>query len=121
MCTYLTETVELEGSGKGAGGWFALTRAAVYVDHPQHAPFGHTLNIDFANPALGPSARVAVELTEEAARALVAAIQTALASRAAGPGLGVRLTVHCGRSLRPQLNTLTANGRSLCGRATLAS
>jgi hypothetical protein len=84
MCTYLTETVDLEGSGKGAGGWFQLTRASVYIDHPQHAPFGHTVNIDFANPALGPGARVAVELTEEAALALVAAIQTALATAPAG-------------------------------------
>jgi hypothetical protein len=85
MCTYLTETVDLDGSGKGAGGWFTLTQASVYVDHPQHAPYGHTVNIDFANPGQGPAARVAVELTEEAALALVAAIQTALAS--APPGL----------------------------------
>jgi hypothetical protein len=84
MCTYETETVDIEGAGKGATGWFDLTRAAVYVDHPQHAPFGHTLNIDFANPALGPSARVAVELTEEAALALVAAIQRALSSAPTG-------------------------------------
>ena len=84
MCTYLTETVDIDGSGKGAGGWFQLTRASVYVDHPQHAPFGHTVNIDFANPALGPGARVAVEITEEAALALVAAIQSALAAAPAG-------------------------------------
>ncbi|WP_432976235.1 DUF6295 family protein [Dactylosporangium sp. CA-233914] len=84
MCTYETETVDIEGAGKGAAGWFDLTRAAVYIDHPQHALFGHTVNIDFANPALGPSARVAVELTEEAALALVAAIQQALAHAPAG-------------------------------------
>ncbi|MFG2042389.1 DUF6295 family protein [Dactylosporangium sp. NPDC048998] len=84
MCTYETETVDIEGAGKGAAGWFDLTRAAVYVDHPQRAPFGHTVNIDFANPAEGPSARVAVELTEEAALALVAAIQRAIAHAPAG-------------------------------------
>jgi hypothetical protein len=84
MCTYETETVDVEGSGKGAEGWFPVTRAAVYVDHPVHAPFGHTVNIDVANPALGPAARVALELTEEAARALVAAIQQALANAPAG-------------------------------------
>ena len=84
MCTYETETVEIEGAGKGAGGWFDLTQAAVYVDHPQRAPFGHTVNIDFANPGQGPAARVAVELTEEAALALVAAIQRALAGAPAG-------------------------------------
>ncbi|GAA3252733.1 DUF6295 family protein [Dactylosporangium siamense] len=88
MCTYDTETVELEGSAKGPAGWFPVTRAAVYVDHPHHAPFGHTLNIDFADPALGPSARVAVELTEEAARALVAAITAALDHAPAGLASG---------------------------------
>ncbi|HEY9389115.1 MAG TPA: DUF6295 family protein [Mycobacteriales bacterium] len=85
MCTYLTEKIQITGSGKGAEGWFGLTQAAVYVDHPVHAPFEHTVNIDFANPGRGPSARVAVELTEEAALALVEAIQAAIAS--APPGL----------------------------------
>jgi hypothetical protein len=85
MCTYLTEKIQIDGSGKGAQGWFGLTQAAVYVDHPVHAPYEHTVNIDVANPDRGPSARVAVELTEEAARALVEAIQTAIAS--APPGL----------------------------------
>ena len=40
----------------------------------------HTLNIDFADPAKGPSARVAVELTAASARELVAAIEAALQS-----------------------------------------
>jgi hypothetical protein len=84
MCTYLTEKIEVDGSGKGAQGWFPLTHATVYVDHPQHAPYGHTLNIDFLNPGAGPSARVAVELTEEAALALANAIRTALANAPAG-------------------------------------
>jgi hypothetical protein len=88
MCTYLTESVDIEGSGKGPDGWFEVTRATAYVDHPVHAPFGHTVNIDFANPALGPAARVAVELTEEAARALVAAIQGALEAAPAGIASG---------------------------------
>lgn len=85
MCTYLTEKLDVEGSGKGAAGWFALTRATVYVDHPQHAPAEHTLNIDFLNPQQGPAARVAVELTAQSARALAAAVESALA--AAPPGL----------------------------------
>ncbi len=85
MCTYLTEKIEVSGSGKGPQGWFTLTEATVYVDHPQHAPQEHTLNIDFLNPAAGPGARVAVELTEEAALALADAIRAALAS--APPGL----------------------------------
>ena len=85
MCTYLTEQVPVEGSGKGAAGWFPLTGASVYFDHPVHARAEHTLNIDFLNPQQGPSARVAVELTAESARALAAAIESALA--AAPPGL----------------------------------
>ncbi|GAA4588716.1 DUF6295 family protein [Planotetraspora phitsanulokensis] len=85
MCTYLTQKIELDGAAKGATGWFTVSDGAVYVDHPFHACHEHTLNIDFTNPAEGPSARVAVELTEEAALALVDAIQKALAS--APPGL----------------------------------
>ena len=85
MCTYLTVKVDLDGSGKGAHGWFTLSQASVYVDHPQHAPQTHTLNIDFINPAAGPAARVAVELTEESALALADAIRDALAG--APPGL----------------------------------
>jgi Family of unknown function (DUF6295) len=80
MCTYNTEKIEVAGSGKGASGWFALTDATVYFDHPVHAMAAHTLNIDFLNPAQGPSARVAVELTAESARALAAAIEAALAA-----------------------------------------
>ena len=85
MCTYLTEKIEVAGSGKGAGGWFGLTEASVYFDHPVHAPAEHTLNIDFLAPERGPSARVAVELTAESARALAKAIETALDS--APPGM----------------------------------
>ncbi|GII57382.1 hypothetical protein Pth03_57710 [Planotetraspora thailandica] len=85
MCTYLTKKIKLDGAAKGASGWFTVSDGAVYVDHPFHACHEHTLNIDFTNPGEGPSARVAVELTEEAALALIEAIQTALA--AAPPGL----------------------------------
>jgi hypothetical protein len=80
MCTYRTENISIAGSGKGSAGWFGLTDAAVYYDHPVHARADHTLNIDFRNPSIGPSARVAVELTEQSARALVAAITSALAA-----------------------------------------
>ncbi len=76
MCTYITETLSVEGSAKGANGWFGVTDASVYFDHPVHAQAGHTLNIDFLRPADGPSARVAVELTKESARALVKAIES---------------------------------------------
>jgi hypothetical protein len=79
MCTYSTEQIKISGSGKGAAGWFSVSDATVYYDHPVHAMAEHTLNIDFANPDRGPSARVAVELTAESARALAAAIEAALA------------------------------------------
>jgi Family of unknown function (DUF6295) len=85
MCSYNTEKIEIDGSGKGAAGWFALSDATVYFDHPVHAAPDHTLNIDFLNPGKGPSARVAVELTAESARALARAIDATLA--AAPPGL----------------------------------
>lgn len=85
MCTYLTEKFAVDGSGKGATGWFGVTEGMVYVDHPVHAQYGHTVNIDLTDPGRGPSARVALELTEEAALALADAIRTAVA--AAPPGL----------------------------------
>jgi len=80
MCTYQTEQIGITGSGKGAGGWFSLSEATVYFDHPVHAMAEHTLNIDFLNPARGPAARVAVELTAESARELARAIEAALAA-----------------------------------------
>ena len=85
MCTYVTETVAVSGSAKGPDGWFRVTDGSVYFDHPVHAQEEHTLNIDFLDPGAGPSARVAVELTAESARALAKAIQATL--DAAPPGL----------------------------------
>ena len=79
MCTYVTQTRDVEGSGKGPQGWFPLRTASVYFDHPVHAQAEHTLNIDFLAPDRGPSARVAVELTAASARDLVDAINAALA------------------------------------------
>jgi Family of unknown function (DUF6295) len=81
MCTYATMKTEIDGSAKGPGGnWFHVTEGVVYFDHPVHAMAEHTLNIDFASPSNGPSARVAVELTAVSARALIQAIQSALDS-----------------------------------------
>ncbi len=83
MCSYVTVPADIAGSAKGPEGWFPVTSASVYFDHPYHAPFAHTLNIDFVDPSRGPSARVAVELSAASARELVRCIETALA--AAGP------------------------------------
>jgi len=79
MCTMVVENTAVSGSGKGPSGWFPLAQASVSYDHPFHTALEYTLNIDFMNEREGLSARVAVELTPEAARNLVAAILTALA------------------------------------------
>ncbi|MHA6617715.1 DUF6295 family protein [Pseudonocardia sp. DLS-67] len=76
VCTYSTEKFDVTASsGKGPQGWFPLRTATVYYDHPVHAPDDHTVNIDFLNPEQGPAARVAVELSLDSARELLAALQ----------------------------------------------
>ena len=84
MCTMIVEKVKIEGSGKGTSGWFQLEGANVSYDHPFNAPFEHSLNIDFVNESQGPSARVAVEMSEQAARALVRTILSVLDQAEAG-------------------------------------
>jgi hypothetical protein len=78
MCTYIIETAPIAGSAKGANGWMAVDTANVYFDHPYHAPFDHTLNIDFVRASGSPGERVAVELSADSARALVSKILAAL-------------------------------------------
>jgi hypothetical protein len=80
----IAKQVEIEGSGKGREGWFDLGQATVSYDHPFHARAEHALNIDFVNEALGPGARVAVELDARAARALVQTILAVLDEAEAG-------------------------------------
>ncbi len=84
MCTMIVEKVKVDGSGKGVSGWFALQQANVSYDHPFDAPLEHALNIDFVNESRGPSARVAVELSERAARELVRTILSVLDKAEAG-------------------------------------
>src|SRR5580700_961885 len=100
MCTYVTENVAVSGSGKGAEGWFPVSRATVYFDHPFHAPLDHSLNIDFADPSStsAPTRRVAVELSADSARALAHAILSTLDAGEAGVA-GV--TVAMGSGNRP--------------------
>jgi len=80
MCTSIVEIVKAEGSGKGEVGWFDLTTAVVSYDHPHHALLEEAITIDFVNSALGPAARVAVEITLESAKALSAALARAIAA-----------------------------------------
>ena len=84
MCTMIAKQVEIEGTGKGAAGWMSVRQASVSYDHPFQAPMEYALNIDFANEALGPGARIAVELTASSARSLVDAILSVLAQAEAG-------------------------------------
>lgn len=80
MCTWISLTSPILGSGKGAAGWFALTQATVGYDHAIHAPLEHALLIDFVNPDLGPGARVAVEMNLDSGRALLAQLEAAIAA-----------------------------------------
>jgi hypothetical protein len=74
MCTYQTTRLEAQGSAKGPDGWFGLTDATVYFDHPVSAPWDHTLNIDFLKLGTGSPSRVGVELDPASARELANAI-----------------------------------------------
>ena len=84
MCTMIAKQVKVEGTGKGQAGWFHVCQANVSYDHPFQAPWEYALNIDFVNEELGPGARVAVELNEQSARALVDTILAALSQAKAG-------------------------------------
>ncbi len=78
MCSYITHKVRVSGSAKGPSGWMRVDTANVYFDHPFHAPLDHALAIDFVCHADGAKERVAVELSAESARELVAKILIAL-------------------------------------------
>ncbi len=80
MCTSIVEIVGADGAGKGGDGWFELTHSVVSYDHPHHALLEEAITIDFVNSALGPGARVAVELTLEAAKELSGALARAIAA-----------------------------------------
>ena len=78
MCTWIIETAEMYGSGKGADGWFRMKQANVYYDHPYDAPLDHALIIDFVAAPTKPGNRVAVEISRESALKLIEGIQSAL-------------------------------------------
>ena len=79
MCTMIAHQVKLQGRGKSGPDWFEVREANISYDHPYDLPLEHALNIDFVNEALGPGARVAVELSVDAARQLVKTIEAVLA------------------------------------------
>lgn len=80
MCTSIVEIVKAEGAGRGNDGWFPLSNSVVSYDHPHFAMLEEAITIDFVNHARGPSARAAVELTLESAKALSVALEKAIAA-----------------------------------------
>ncbi len=92
MCTSIVEIVKAEGSGKGERGWFDLTHSVVSYDHPHHALLEEAITIDFVNSTLGPSARVAVEITLRSAQELSAALLRAIAAAEVVEGIRLRDT-----------------------------
>jgi hypothetical protein len=88
MCTTISHSVDVSGSGKGTSGWFPLTQATVGFDHATHTAAEHALLLDFTNYELGTGARVAVELDLASGRALVEKLRAAIeAAEASGlPG-----------------------------------
>jgi len=79
MCTYVTNTAEVSGSGYAHGEWIDVRTVVVSYDHPQHAPLEHALCIDFRTGG-DPASHVAVELDAASARRLAAAIVATLDS-----------------------------------------
>ena len=78
MCTSIVEIINVEGSGKGASGWFPVAQAVVDYDHPTHALLEESINIDVVNPSLPAGMRVALELTPDSARDLAYSILNAV-------------------------------------------
>jgi hypothetical protein len=78
VCTMISLTKAINGSGKGSKGWFPLTESVVGYDHATHSSDEHALLIDFVNYGIGTDARVAVELDLEGGRTLIAQLQKAI-------------------------------------------
>jgi hypothetical protein len=85
VCTAISETTAIRGSGRGQRGWFPITQATVAFDHATHTGAEHALLLDFANYDLGIDARVALEMDLASGRALLERLRTALeAAEASG-------------------------------------
>jgi hypothetical protein len=78
MCTMISVSTPISGSARGPAGWFPLTQANVGYDHATHGQLDHALLLDFVNPDLGLSARVAVELDIASGKALIGQLQAAI-------------------------------------------
>jgi Family of unknown function (DUF6295) len=78
MCTMICEMTPISGVGRGAAGWFPVTRANIGYDHATHSQAEHALLLDFVNPELGLDARIALELNIASGKALLATLQQAI-------------------------------------------
>jgi len=78
MCTMINQIAEIEGVGRGASGWFAVTQASIGYDHATHTQAEHALLLDFVNPSLGAGARIALEMNIASGKALVQTLQAAI-------------------------------------------
>jgi len=78
MCTMIAMKAAVDGAARGQSGWFKLTQTAVGYDHATHTAAEHALLIDFQNPAMGPSARVAVEMNIASGKAFIEQLQAAI-------------------------------------------
>jgi predicted NBD/HSP70 family sugar kinase len=80
MCTSIVEIAAVEGMAKRGDEWFPLTQAVVAYDHARHASEGDVITLDFFNQNLDASARAAVEITLDSAKALRIALDRAIAA-----------------------------------------
>lgn len=78
MCTSIAMSAAVNGAGKGASGWFPISKANVGYDHATHSHLEHALLLDFVNPDMGVAARVAVEMDLASGKALIAKLQAAI-------------------------------------------
>ena len=74
MCTYVTATTTVSGSGLMGDEWEALSDAVVYFDHPRDAAVDHALCLDLRTDSADPSQRLAIELDAASARRLAETI-----------------------------------------------
>lgn len=80
MCTSIIEIAPADGMAKHGDTWFRLSHSVVAYDHARHAPYGDVITLDFINTGLDPGARAGIELTLDAAKALRAALDRAIAA-----------------------------------------
>jgi hypothetical protein len=83
VCSNLSFTTEVTGTGYARGEWIDVSTAVVAFDHSTRLDVEHALCIDFRSENGDPSARVAVELDAASARRLAESILITLDGREA--------------------------------------